>query len=43
LKLDIQLGAILDYKLGSNSRHYLSRKWACHIVFCHFRTWTLNF
>jgi hypothetical protein len=29
----MQLGAFLDYKLGLNSRHYLSRKWAWHFVF----------
>jgi hypothetical protein len=32
LKLDTHLGAILDYKLRSNLRHHLSRKWAWHIV-----------
>ena len=36
LKLGTHLGDILDYELGSNSRHHLDRKWAWQVAYAPF-------
>jgi hypothetical protein len=42
-KLGRHLVAILEYKLGSNLRHHLGRKWAWNIIFAPFPRLNFNF